>query len=116
MRIQFCWFVPWLAALLAAGCAKDRDEVETRPELHRGLQVYQVYCQECHDTGKGGAPELEDTDEWDERSFEWKAIMTNHARHGFLGMPARGSHPQMSERDLRDALYFMDIKIQSEDE
>lgn len=89
---------------------------EEKPDMRRGVQAYHAYCRACHDTGKGGAPELEDTEEWDERSFVWKDVLKDHAENGFLGMPARGSHPRMSERDLRDALYYMNIKIRSEED
>lgn len=114
MKFRRYWLV--LCVVLAGGCAKDGERAGERPDMQRGMQVYRVYCQECHDTGKGGAPELEDVEEWDDRAFIWKEVQRDHAAKGFLGMPAKGAHPQLSQRDLQDALYYMNIKIRSEEE
>lgn len=104
--------------LLLSACAPNRPPalVAHKPDFERGMHVYQAHCSECHETGVRGAPTLDDVEDWDERSLQWQALMKDHATKGFMGMPAKGGNPELSKRDIADALYYMEIKVRANEE
>jgi cytochrome c5 len=102
-----------LAACSTTGPEEPLAGRESRPDYGRGLAVYSAHCARCHDSGKFGAPTLKDVDEWDDRSFHWSSVLAEHVRRGFAGMPANGP---LSERDIRDALHYMAVTIEANDE
>ncbi|QSA97561.1 cytochrome c5 family protein [Methylococcus sp. EFPC2] len=105
-----------LSCLLAA-CAENAPAKRTaqKADFERGMRVYQATCGVCHESGRNGAPSLEDVEEWDERSLEWTSLMKDHVTHGFMGMTAQGGRARLSEQDIADALYYMTIKIRAEE-
>lgn len=86
------------------------------PDYAHGARVYRLYCGACHDGGNREAPALDDIEAWDERSFQWDAILQQHTRQGFLDMPPEGGHPHLSETSVNDVLFFMETKIRALDE
>jgi cytochrome c5 len=71
------------------------------------MQVYQSSCSGCHDTGKNGAPRLADKDAWEKRPFHWFSVMKNHASKGFLNMPRKGEHYELTDQDMANAVSYM---------
>ncbi len=50
-----------------------------------GRQVYEATCSRCHDSGKMGAPVLEDVSEWaDHTGILWSDVHAQHLDDGFL--------------------------------
>ncbi|HUL13324.1 MAG TPA: c-type cytochrome [Methylococcaceae bacterium] len=90
-------------------------EAENRPDpasdlkldVGEGKRVYQSSCSGCHDTGKNRAPKLADKDAWAKRSFEWFSVMNNHATKGFLNMPPKGQHYELTDQDMANAVFYM---------
>lgn len=76
-----------------------------------GTEVYARHCAPCHDSGLEGAPALDDVPAWAVRSPEWDAVLKQHAMDGFLGMPAKGASPTLSERDISLAVDHMVARI-----
>tara|TARA_R110001599_G_scaffold353688_1_gene595333 strand:- start:15681 stop:15998 length:318 start_codon:yes stop_codon:yes gene_type:complete len=53
-----------------------------------GKQVYENTCAQCHDSGKKGAPMLDDMEEWTDRTqLLWSDVHEQHLDDGFLGAP-----------------------------
>lgn len=72
-----------------------------------GQNVYNRVCAACHDDGLGGAPAVGDREAWAGRSSFWVAVLEEHAKKGYLGMPARGGDPALSDREVAAAADYM---------
>ncbi len=72
-----------------------------------GQNVYNRVCAACHDGGLGGAPAVGDREAWARRSSFWVAVLEEHAREGYLGMPARGGDPALTDREVAAAVEYM---------
>lgn len=72
-----------------------------------GKESYQRACATCHDEGIDGAPVIGDRDAWSDRSPLWSAVLAGHAKKGYLNMPARGGHPEFTDREVEAALEYM---------
>jgi cytochrome c5 len=75
--------------------------------LELGEDVYDWVCSACHTSGEGGAPRIGHRDEWDSRSHLWSAVLLEHAKSGYLEMPAKGGHAYLSDRAVEAAGEFM---------
>lgn len=102
------------ACLLAlAGCSGEKIQPEQKPDFARGGRVFDVYCAQCHMSADSEAPQLDEADDWDLRTHQWTSVMKDHAKSGFLGMPAKGGQAKLNNQNLDDALYYMDIKLRA---
>jgi cytochrome c5 len=108
-----------LIALLGA-CTIERDmplpvraDDEAAPAPWRegylalGRETYERSCASCHDEGLDGAPVIGDRDAWSERSPLWSAVLLEHAKSGYLAMPARGGSPELTDRAVEAAGEYM---------
>lgn len=103
-----------IAAVFPLALSAQTAEAQERAEpvngdhldFKNGLKVYRSVCAACHDSGKHGAPKLQD-DGWAKRSFEWFSVMNKHANQGFLDMPAKGNHPTLTDQEVKDAVFYM---------
>ncbi len=75
-----------------------------------GHELYQEFCASCHDTGLGGAPVVGNPADWQDRSGLWVAVLTEHARSGYLEMPARGGESRLSDLAVSHAVEHMMLK------
>lgn len=90
------------------GVAADHEITDWRDRyLALGEDVYQWACAACHDEGTGGAPKTGDPDSWVNRSPLWSAVLLEHARQGYMEMPARGGHAYLSDRAVQAAGEYM---------
>lgn len=107
-------------ALILASCAESETKTSmqtaSRPsDYARGKYVYSAFCAECHDSGRDGAPMLDDSEAWESRTLELPSLLTDHATKGFLGMPEKGAHSDLSDDAVRDAVHYMIRQIASGD-
>jgi len=72
-----------------------------------GLAAYQRVCAGCHEEGKGGAPVVGRAEEWASRSDLWQAVLSEHVKRGYLGMPAKGGDASLSDREVQAAAEYM---------
>lgn len=86
--------------------------VGNRLDAERGGEIYRASCAECHDGGKENAPRLQDGEAWKGRSFKAFSVMNDHAKSGFLAMPARGGNPKLTKQDIADAVFYMTQVLQ----
>jgi len=99
-------------ALILASCAESETKTSMQtashpPDYARGKHVYNAFCAECHASGRGGAPRLNDPGAWEPRTLELPSLLTDHATKGFLGMPEKGAHSELSDEAVRDAVHYM---------
>lgn len=103
----------YLQTLLVLGCiaACSPPPVESaatpEQELLEGQRAYENVCAGCHEEGKGGAPVTGDREAWAERSPLWAAVLEEHAKDGYLDMPAKGGNPDLADQEVRAAADYM---------
>ena len=81
--------------------------------LH-GMRVFNRVCSECHYDGKGGAPRLNDIGAWKKRIWQGEEVLEQHALQGYLKMPAKGGHPELSDQDVIDAVHYVIVMLRDE--
>jgi cytochrome c5 len=90
----------------AAGQEYQDDSWRER-YLALGRDTYEQVCASCHDENTDGAPVTGDRDSWSNRSPLWAAVLFEHAKSGHLDMPAKGGHPELTERAVEAAGEYM---------
>jgi len=80
--------------------------VETT-EILSGAAAYEKACARCHDSGRDDAPITGDAAAWAGRSWLWEAVLVEHAKQGFLGMPAQGDTKKLSDAEISLAAEYM---------
>jgi len=77
-----------------------------------GEKVYNTACLACHGTGAAGAPKTGDIADWAPRIAQGADVLFEHAVKGFKGMPAKGGSPQLTDKNISEAIEFMVAKSQ----
>lgn len=92
-----------------ASPGKEQRSASSWPEsnLLLGKETYERSCASCHGEGVDGAPAIGERDAWSDRSPLWSAVLLEHAKSGYLDMPARGGHPELTERAVEAAGEYM---------
>jgi cytochrome c5 len=75
--------------------------------LALGKETYERVCASCHDSGAQGAPRIGVPEDWSDRSDMWEAVLMPHARAGYLEMPGKGGHPELSDKEVDAAAEYM---------
>ena len=88
------------------GAAVAEATIEITETLS-GVTAYKKACATCHEQGLDNAPKTGDREAWADRSWLWEAILVEHARQGYLGMPAQGDGVQLSDREISLAAEYM---------
>jgi len=112
MKTRYWFLLAALALAALGGCSGAKPE-PAKPDFARGGRVFDVYCAQCHIDPDSEAPQLDEAGDWDLRTHEWSSILKDHAKSGFLGMPAKGGQAALTDQNISDALYFMEIKIKA---
>lgn len=76
-----------------------------------GKAVYFAHCAGCHEEGVNGAPAIGDVPAWAARAPAWTAVLDQHAREGYLAMPARGGEPGPDDLQVSAAVDYMVSRI-----
>ena len=72
-----------------------------------GQDAYNQVCSNCHNDGVNGAPRIGHPQDWEDRSMLWQAVLGEHARLGFLEMPAKGGGDTLDDPVVTAAALFM---------
>lgn len=72
-----------------------------------GKDLYGKRCQECHATGKEGAPKMGDAKAWGERMAKGMDVLTESAITGHNKMPSRGGLKDVSDAEIKLAIEYM---------
>jgi cytochrome c5 len=74
----------------------------------RAKAVYERACASCHDKGASeSAPSIGVREDWDGRSRIWVAVLEEHAKHGYLEMPAKGGDATLNDEQVAAASEYM---------
>ena len=68
---------------------------------------YEAHCASCHDAGASEAPAVGVKEDWDNRSPLWTAILFEHAKAGYLKMPAKGGAAELTDEEVSAAAEYM---------
>jgi len=112
-----------VGGLSIAGCMQESVETPVAPATETdsnmaappaaaqlelsGVDAYQQVCASCHEKGLNGAPKTGDPKAWSGRSTQWEAVLFNHAKSGYMDMPAKGGKPELSDRSVVAAAEYM---------
>ena len=107
-----------IALLVLAGCGRAGNDAtpSTDPEVLSpaegtiqltAKQAYDKVCAECHEEGLNGAPKTGDKEAWAGRSWLWEAVLFEHAKGGYLAMPAKGGDESLDDATVEMAAEYM---------
>jgi cytochrome c5 len=115
--------IPLLGLALLLGCAEKPEELPTTDtqiaedqvataswrerRLALGRETYEEICARCHDEGVDGAPVIGNRETWSDRSQLWSVVLTEHAKAGYLEMPARGGVGELTDEEIEAAGEYM---------
>ena len=72
-----------------------------------GKEAYDLVCSGCHEEGIDGAPRTGDREAWAGRSWLWEAVLFEHAKNGYMGMPAKGGVESLDNATVEMAAEYM---------
>lgn len=72
-----------------------------------GKEAYEQVCAQCHEDGVDGAPRTGDRDAWTDRSWLWEAVLFEHAKDGYMAMPAMGGGELLDDAIVEMAAEYM---------
>jgi cytochrome c5 len=101
--------------LLAASCGQSEQQAMPGEPTTAALavaelspaQAYDRYCAGCHEQGIDGAPRTGDRAAWSGRSWLWEAVLFEHAKSGYLDMPAKGGNESLADATVSRAAEYM---------
>lgn len=100
--------------LTQGGAAADADDamLSIDERLSLGRDTYIAACAACHDEATGGVPALGDAKAWSARSPLWESVLKEHAKNGYLQMPAKGGHTALSDEAVAAAVEYLVTRSQ----
>ena len=96
-----------LATLTVIGLMLGTSGACASERMEDGAKAYAKNCAECHDNGMFGAPVTGRPADWEDRSHLWEAVLFEHARMGYLKMPAKGGNAEMTDYSVEAAAEYM---------
>lgn len=75
--------------------------------LEKGRGIYLSTCRTCHELGALGAPRLGNEEDWKSRLPKGRKTLLKHALKGFGAMPAKGGDPDLTSKEVAQALDYM---------
>ena len=96
------------------GSAADADDavLSIDERLSLGRDTYIAACAACHDEATGGVPALGDAEAWSARSPLWESVLKEHAKNGYLQMPAKGGYTALSDEAVAAAVEYLVTRSQ----
>lgn len=96
-----------VAYMVSDGHATDTDKAYASPKTRSGEEIVRARCQDCHATGKNGAPKLGDIEAWKPRLVNGVDPLVKSAINGHNAMPARGGMADLSDAEMKSAVTHM---------
>lgn len=96
-----------VAYMVSGGKAADPDKPYASPQKRSGEQIVQERCQECHASGKSGAPVMGDVEAWKPRLKGGVEPLVKSAIGGHNAMPARGGMADLSDAEMKSAVNYL---------
>ena len=95
--------------MVSGGKAADAKKAVKPAKPRTGEQVVQARCQECHTSGKQGAPKLGDMNDWKPRLQNGVEPLVKSAIGGHNNMPARGGMADLSDAEMKSNKHESDL-------
>lgn len=114
--LRFPVVLALVTLLVACGQADDDQAPATSltlpPPTGDGVQMagkeaYDQVCAGCHEEGLDGAPRTGDREAWTGRSWLWEAVLFEHAKSGYMTMPAKGGEEGLDDVMVEMAAEYM---------
>ena len=92
-------------AIIAAVCAATGTLAAAAERT--GQEIVKAQCSNCHETGRFGAPRIDDRAAWIPRMKKGLDATVAQAIKGHGKMPARGGLADLTDKELRSAVVYM---------
>lgn len=99
-----------VAYMVSAGKAVDPNKPYASPTHITGEQLVNERCVVCHESGKDGAPRIDDFNAWKPRLQRGVENLVQSAIKGHNAMPARAGMANLSDSDLRNAVTYLVVQ------
>lgn len=93
--------------MVSGGAAVDPNKAYSSPQQISGEQLVQTHCQNCHASGKDGAPRLGNMSDWAPRLKLGLDALVQSSIRGHNAMPARSGMNNLSDADMKAAVSYM---------
>jgi cytochrome c5 len=93
--------------MVSGGTAVDPKKAYSSPQQVSGEQLVTTHCQNCHASGKDGAPRLGNMDDWAPRLKQGLDTLVQSSIRGHNAMPARSGMNSLSDADMKAAVSYM---------
>lgn len=98
--------------LALTGCGSPKspsdDNKVAAVQERTGEEIYNKYCQNCHQGGTVGSPRFGDREAWEERLEKGREALITSVRDGIPpGMPKMGLCFNCSEQELASSVDYM---------
>ena len=113
----FCLFAALITLIACSAGEEGANVSEASTEVvasdwrtqryETGKAIFEASCAKCHDNTGDAAPRIGDQDSWTDRSPLWSAVLFEHAKNGYLDMPAKGGDSALSGDDVEAAGEYM---------
>jgi cytochrome c5 len=90
-----------------AAAARPAPQAPKQLTLADGKQLYETYCQACHNGAYAGAPKTGDKDAWQPLIQKGMDVLILNTINGIGNMPAKGSCAQCNTAQLKAAVKYM---------
>lgn len=102
-----------VAYMVSGGLGVDPDKPYASPNRINGEYLVAARCSECHRDGKDGAPKIGRVADWKPRLIGGVDNLVNSAIRGHNAMPARAGMASLSDTEVRGAVVYMVVQINS---
>lgn len=96
-----------VAYMVSGGTAAEPSKPYNTKQHKTGEQLVQERCQDCHASGKDGAPKVGDMEAWKPRLQGGVENLVKSAIRGHNAMPARAGMASLSDADMKAAVIYM---------
>lgn len=102
-----------VAYMVSGGFSVDPDKPYASPNRINGENLVTARCSECHREGKDGAPRIGSVADWQPRLKGGVDNLVTSAIRGHNAMPARAGMLSLSDTEVRSAVVYMVVQINS---
>ncbi len=99
-----------VAYMVSAGKAVDPTKAYASPTRITGEKLVGERCAVCHESGKDGAPRMDDFAAWKPRLSKGVENLVQSAIKGHKAMPSRAGMANLSDSDLRNAVTYLVVQ------
>ncbi len=93
--------------MVSGGTAVDPKKAYSSPQQISGEELVKTHCQNCHASGKDGAPRIGNMDDWAPRLKQGMDTLVRSSIRGHNAMPARSGMNNLSDADMKAAVSYM---------